>query len=67
MNGLIATQKNIIEAEETKIKSWKEENIRRKHNYIPFIVKLLETLASKGKLSPLIDAAQEKAAQRTSE
>ena len=46
-----------IAADEEKMSSWKLENVRRKHNYIPFIVKLLKVLASNGKLSALIDNA----------
>jgi len=39
----------------------KQENARRKHNYIPFIMELLKTLSKKGKLAPMIEAASEAA------
>lgn len=44
----------LIAAEEEKEKSFKAENIRRRHNYIPFIVELLKVLAKEGKLVPLV-------------
>jgi ubiquitin carboxyl-terminal hydrolase L5 len=41
--------------------AWKakqaEENVRRRHNFTPFVVALLKGLAKKGALQPMIDAA----------
>lgn len=37
---------------------WHAENVRRRHNYVPFVYNLLSVLASEGKLSPLIDKAR---------
>uniref|UniRef100_A0A915BYL9 Ubiquitin carboxyl-terminal hydrolase n=2 Tax=Parascaris univalens TaxID=6257 RepID=A0A915BYL9_PARUN len=57
----------LIAAEEEKEKSFKAENIRRRHNYIPFIVELLKILAKEGKLVPLVQQAQEKAKRKADE
>ena len=53
-----------LAAFEEKRKLWMEENIRRKHNYVPFIVTALRLLAKKKKLKGLVRAAQEKALER---
>jgi len=49
--------KQLITAEDIKFKSWKAENIRRRHNYVPFIYNLMKVLAEKGKLNELVDKA----------
>jgi len=51
--------KNLIEEEENKIKRYKAENIRRKHNYLPLIMEILKLLAKDGKLMPLYEKAKE--------
>lgn len=46
--------------EEEKRKAYKNENIRRKHNYLPLIVEILKILASQGQLLPLYEKAKAK-------
>ena len=53
-----------ISEEEHRREQWKRENIRRRHNYLPFIVQLLKGLASQGELVPLYERAKEKAEAR---
>lgn len=62
----IARLQALIAAEEEKDKSYKAENARRRHNYIPFIVELMKILAREGKLVGLVQEAHEKARKRAS-
>jgi len=56
----LETCKNKLSAEDEKIAGWKMENIRRKHNYIPFVVNLLRILAERNQLKPMIEKAKSK-------
>mmetsp|Transcript_27758 Transcript_27758/g.28001 ORF Transcript_27758/g.28001 Transcript_27758/m.28001 type:complete len:341 (+) Transcript_27758:60-1082(+) len=46
-------------SEQQRVSSQREENVRRKHNFVPFIIALLKQLAAKKKLSGLLTKAVE--------
>uniref|UniRef100_A0A7M5XJJ8 ubiquitinyl hydrolase 1 n=2 Tax=Clytia hemisphaerica TaxID=252671 RepID=A0A7M5XJJ8_9CNID len=50
---------SMLEREKEKLQRYKTENVRRKHNYLPFIMELLRILAKKQQLVPLVDKAKE--------
>ncbi|GFR45500.1 hypothetical protein Agub_g6886 [Astrephomene gubernaculifera] len=54
----ISSLHEALAAEQTKHRSWHEENVRRKHNYVPFIFNLLKLMAQRGELGPLIERAR---------
>jgi len=53
-----------IEAEQQKAARWRLENMRRKHNYVPFIVAFLRKLAERGELMPLVEKAKKRRVQK---
>ncbi|EDQ88079.1 uncharacterized protein MONBRDRAFT_32982 [Monosiga brevicollis MX1] len=53
-----------LQQEHAKRQNWKDENRRRKHNYIPFILELMRSLAREKRLQPLVAEAKRKAVER---
>ena len=56
----VARIEMLLADEENKRAKWKTENIRRRHNYLPLIMELLRSLASRGELLPIYNKAREK-------
>jgi len=54
----------LIADEERKRADYRVENIRRKHNYLPFVVELLRLLAEQGKLVEITERARERGLER---
>ncbi|KAH8380479.1 hypothetical protein KR009_010925 [Drosophila setifemur] len=60
----ISSLRTYIQYEIQKKKRYKVENVRRKHNYLPFIVELLKMLGETGQLMPIYEKAKQRALER---
>jgi len=67
VNDKIDATIGFLEGEKIKHANWKAENVRRRHNYIPFLFNLLKVLAEKDLLLPLVEKAKEKQRLKTEE
>ena len=52
-----------LAGEEEKRARWKVENERRQHNYLPFCMELIRSLAGSGKLPDIVRKANERQAE----
>jgi ubiquitin carboxyl-terminal hydrolase L5 len=60
----LVTLQQELDQERSIAEAQRQENIRRRHNYVPMIVTLLRHLAAQGKLQPLITQAKDRQATR---
>ena len=60
---LVAARSDLA-AEEEKRARWTSENERRRHNFLPFCVEYLRTLAASGKFTGLVEEAKRTAGEK---
>ena len=58
LSNAVLTLRDDLQLERERQRVWRDENIRRRHNYIPFIFNLLKVLGEKNKLGALIEKAK---------
>lgn len=54
----------LLEYEDAKLENYTLELARRRHNYLPFIIALLQVLAENKKLSVIVSSARERIKKR---
>ena len=62
--GLLSEVRIRMADEEEIRRRWSKENIRRRHNYLPFIIELLKFLAADNSLQSIYDKAKEKSLEQ---
>lgn len=53
-----------IAEEEDVRKRWQKENVRRRHNYLPFIMELLKYLAAEDQLDDIYKRSKERSVEQ---
>ncbi|XP_068159313.1 ubiquitin carboxyl-terminal hydrolase isozyme L5 [Drosophila tropicalis] len=56
----IADLQRLLDFELNKKRRYQRENLRRRHNYLPFILELLKQLGETGQLMPIYEKAKER-------
>ena len=65
VNEIALSEVRMRIAEEEEIRRrWSKENVRRRHNYLPFIIELLKFLAADNALQGIYDKAKEKSLEQ---
>lgn len=54
----------VVASERERRAQWRKENERRRHNFVPFIMTLLDELAARDKLMPLYEAGKKRVADQ---
>nr|BCL66154.1 ubiquitin carboxyl-terminal hydrolase [Volvox reticuliferus]BCL66222.1 ubiquitin carboxyl-terminal hydrolase [Volvox reticuliferus] len=54
----VSSLQDALAVEQAKHRAWRDENVRRKHNYVPFLFNLLKLMATRGELGPLMERAR---------
>ena len=62
--GMLSEVRMRIAEEEEIRQRWAKENVRRRHNYLPFIIELLKFLAADNTLLGIYDKAKEKSLEQ---
>lgn len=52
--------KEDIESEKSKRAQWEKDNVRRRHNWMPFVVEIVKQMAAQKLLAPAVKKAEEK-------
>lgn len=58
VQGEIEVVEQSLLVEEEKRATWRNENIRRRHNYLPFIIEMLKAAGEQGRLVQLYDKTE---------
>merc|ERR1712226_707792 len=56
----MARLQSLLDSENSKWKQYKIDNVRRRHNYLPLIINVLQVLAQQGKLTDFYETAKKK-------
>lgn len=66
MRERIAELRGRLDYELSNVERQRQENIRRRHNYFPFVLTLLKHLSERNLLQPMIDRAVERQSSQPS-
>ncbi|XP_016970957.1 ubiquitin carboxyl-terminal hydrolase isozyme L5 [Drosophila rhopaloa] len=63
----IAKLRTFVTLEQEKKRRYRQENQRRRHNYLPFIVEVLKQLGETGQLMPIYEKAKKQAKEQANQ
>ena len=59
----LARLQSLFDAETSKLQQYRIDNVRRRHNYMPLIINLLQVLAEQDKLTGFYQTAQKRSSE----